>query len=482
MTVLTDSSLACRPRFATPRTSRPTLGPRVADVGAQIIGAPMMPWQRQVLDTAMELDADGRPAYRRVVLTVPRQSGKTTLQLGLFVHRALAWGSPQVMVYAAQTGKDARKKLIDPPNGQIPMLLRSPFRSLFRPRFTNGHEAILWRNGSRHTVAANTEKSGHGDTLDLGLIDEAFSQIDARLEQAMSPAMATRPDAQLWIVSTAGNEASTYLRSKVDAGRVNFGDTDSGVAYFEWSADEDVDIDDAREWYRWMPALGRTTTETFIRSELVSMRSEGNEDEWRRAYGNQWRAAGAGGAIDMRRWAASVDPGARLVDPVALAVDVTPDRSLSSLAAAGVGSDGRWHVELIKNAPGTDWLVERTAAVAARHQVVGVGLDPSSAAGSLVGDFVRAGIDPVLAKPRDMASACGRLFDVVTEDKLRHRGQSEVQDALVGARKRPLADAWAWDRKFTSVDLSPLVALTLALWVRMEVPAYDPLANFMPNV
>ena len=68
------------------------------------------------------------------------------------------------------------------------------------------------------------------------------------------------------IVSTAGNEASTYLRSKVDAGRANFGDTDSGVAYFEWSADEDVDIDDAREWYRWMPALGRTTTEAFIRS------------------------------------------------------------------------------------------------------------------------------------------------------------------------------------------------------------------------
>ena len=38
-----------------------------------------MPWQRQVADVALELDDAGRFAYPLVVITVPRQSGKTTL-------------------------------------------------------------------------------------------------------------------------------------------------------------------------------------------------------------------------------------------------------------------------------------------------------------------------------------------------------------------------------------------------------------------
>ena len=35
---------------------------------------------------------------------------------------------------------------------------------------------------------------------------------------------------------------------------------------------------------------------------------------------------------------------------------------------------------------------------------------------------------------------------------------------MKGATKRPLGDAWAWSRKNSTVDISPLVAATLALW------------------
>jgi hypothetical protein len=431
----------------------------------------MMPWQRRVLDVALELDPDGHPAYRRVVLTVPRQSGKTTLQLALFVHRALAWGTPQVMAYAAQTGKDARTKLTD---DQLPILKRSPFRPLFRPRLSTGHEAILWHNGSRHVLAANTEKSGHGSTLDLGLIDEAFSQVDARLEQAFSPAMATRPDAQLWIVSTAGGPQSTYLRSKVEAGRANYGDTDGGVAFFEWSADDDEDIDDPRTWQATMPALGITQSERMVRAELASMRAEGNEDEFRRAYLNQWRDKGAGSVIDLGQWAALADPSATIADPAMLALDVAPDRSSASVAAASRRPDGRVYVEVAEQFDDVGlvvpWLVERVAL----WRPAGLVVDPGSAAGSLLGDLGRAGIDPVLLRPRDMAAACGRFFDVVKAGGLRHRGdQPALVSALIGARRRSLSDAWAWDRKSPGADITPLVASTLAVWGVLEVPNVD---------
>src|SRR5258708_20886483 len=81
-------------------------------------------------------------------------------------------------------------------------------------------EAIIWANGSQHGIESTTEKSGHGDTLDLGFIDEAFAQRDSRIEQAFKPAMMTRPQPQLWVVSTAGTEASEYLRGEVDRGRL----------------------------------------------------------------------------------------------------------------------------------------------------------------------------------------------------------------------------------------------------------------------
>ena len=38
-----------------------------------------------------------------------------------------------------------------------------------------------------------------------------------------------------------------------------------------------------------------------------------------------------------------------------------------------------------------------------------------------------------------------------------------LRDAIRGAKSRPLGDQWAWSRKSSSVDISPLVAATLAL-------------------
>jgi hypothetical protein len=47
---------------------------------------------------------------------------------------------------------------------------------------------------------------------------------------------------------------------------------------------------------------------------------------------------------------------------------------------------------------------------------------------------------------------------------LRHLGQEELDAAVEGAAKRPMGDAWLWSRKNSTVDISPLVGCTLALW------------------
>jgi hypothetical protein len=64
---------------------------------------------------------------------------------------------------------------------------------------------------------------------------------------------------------------------------------------------------------------------------------------------------------------------------------------------------------------------------------------------------------------REYAQACGSFFDMCDQDMLRHLGTPELAAAVKGASTRPLGDAWAWSRKGSEVDISPLVSCTLAL-------------------
>ncbi|CAB4185329.1 COG4626 Phage terminase-like protein, large subunit [uncultured Caudovirales phage] len=461
-TSLPGSLIDCRPRFFTPRTDRPTLGGRVDEIAAAL-GQPLMPWQRLVVDTALELDDVGRPVYRNVVLTVPRQQGKTTLLLSLLIHRALAWSTPQHVTYAAQTGVAARDKFV---NEHVPMIEKSPFSSLMSVRRSNGHEAIEWANGSRHTLTAATEKSGHGSTLDLPVIDEAFAYEDARLEQAFTPAMSTRADAQLWVVSTAGTTKSVYLRAKVDAGRAaTTAGTSSDTAYFEWSAPDDHDPADPGTWWGCMPALGHTVTERVVRAAYEQMSSEGNLDEFCRAFLNQWRDGVVVEAlINDESWSACYDPVSRLLDPISLGIYVNPDRAFAAIGVAGGRADGLTHVEVAHHDRGTGWVVERVERMAREQYPASIVLDPGTAAGSLIPQLERAGLKLTLTSGADKAKACGSFFDAVTDRSVRHIGQLPLTTAATGATTRPLGDAWAWNRKNPTVDIAPLEAVTLALW------------------
>lgn len=123
-------------RFATPRRpERRTLGGHVAQIGEHV-GRPLLPWQRQVADVAFELLPDGRLAYRRVIVTVPRQQGKTLLTACVLALRAQ--DVDQRLAYAAQTGLEGRRKWRD---NWIPLL--TPLGADFN--MANGQETIAGR-------------------------------------------------------------------------------------------------------------------------------------------------------------------------------------------------------------------------------------------------------------------------------------------------------------------------------------------------
>ncbi len=299
------ASSPCKPRFATPATGRPNLAAGIAKT-AHLLGYDLMDWQHLVNGIATEQTPDGRFAYRQVVLEVMRQQGKTVDLLPMMLARALRRPGTQIS-YTAQTRLDARHRLLDT---WWPMIERSKLRRLIDVRRGSGSEAYVFRNGSLLGLVSGTQTSGHGDSLDLGVIDEAWAQDDDHLEQAMRPAMMTR-DAQLWVVSAAGTERSAYFRGKVEDGRARaeMGVTSNGC-YIGYSFADDEDPADPATWWRRMPALGITVSEETVRADYELMELS----EFRRAYGCQWPDVAKPGwdVIGKDEWGAAAVPQGRM--------------------------------------------------------------------------------------------------------------------------------------------------------------------------
>lgn len=428
-----------------------------------------MPWQQYVYDVAGEIDpATGCPAYREVIITVPRQNGKTAVLLTFMADRCVSdWGGPQRVLYGAQTGKDAKEKLVE---DLAPQLIASGLRSALHPvkplHQGTGNEKVVWRNGSLTKLLNSSDSSGHGKTTHQAQLDEVWKYEDNAAEQAALPSMNTVADAQLFITSTAGTDESTYLLSKVTLGRelVAADDTTSGIAYFEWSADPDADLDDPVAWRSCMPALGHTITEATVRHARRSMTDDA---EFARAYLNIW--PGGRGAdwllIPEGVWGAvqgdeETIPQGRL----SFALEVRPDRS----GAAIVAADPDGTVELVECRPEVGWAADRVIDLTQRHDGVAV-LDERSPAAPLVPTLEDA-CELVKLSTKDVVAACGGFFDKVADGALAVRPHPELTDSVAGARKRKVGDAWVWNRDPAGANAAPVMAASLAVHVAALAP------------
>lgn len=435
-----------------------------------------MPWQQHVADVALEIDPDtGEFAYDEVGLIVPRQSGKSTLILVIALIRALStkfFGPRQKVVYTAQTRNKAREKWEE---DYLPDLTSSRLAGYCSPHLGNGNEHVRFKNGSRFGIEANTEKAGHGSTLDLAFIDEAFSHVDERLEVAFSPAMITRRNKQLWWVSTVGwLGKSLYLEDKTARGRVEVeAGATSGLAYFEWSAHEDDPHDDPEVWRRCMPALGHTITEKAIWGEL--RKAKGKLAGFRRSYLNQWVAKDSDddvdAAVDLDQWhamATTADQVAERPSPVVFAVEVSPDRRWSTILMAGWGADGKRHVQVVETQRGTATVVDRLTELKAAWKPAAIVVNPRGPAGSLLPSMRK--MKPVKLGATEEAQGVAGFIDAVEQGALVHYGQRHLGIAVAAAGTKERGGSVVWDPTDPTVDISPLRAASAALHVLASKP------------
>lgn len=444
-----------------------------------------MPWQADIFDVAFELDpVTGMLWYSEIVIVVPRQSGKTTLVIPWGVHRCTTWPERQFMVYTAQTRDKALKKLVEE---QFYWINRSPFRRLLTPnrsgkilpRLSNGSEHLAWANGSRWSIDAPTEDAGHGDSLGLTVGDEIYAQRDARLEAAFLPATTAVPDAQSIWISTVGKakESSPFLWGKVEAGRnrVDLARMDPRfldihrTLYVEYSAPADADWLDPMTWWETMPALGYTTTQDKIAGFADAMQADDGAT-FRRAYLNQWRGdLGADWKIPRAKWQLRLDSDSQVSDLLTWVIDISPDRGWASIGVASLRPDGLIHIEVVDDGPGTDWLIEGDPdreLAGIRHLVNTHGGEvwyDHLTVGGLAPDLRDAGIHAEPIESRDVMVAAGNLKDHVLNGRVRHIGQTELDDALASAATSTFGDGWKWARGRSLAPITGLVSVSLAL-------------------
>jgi hypothetical protein len=434
------------------------------------MGRPLMPWQAQVADTALEVDESGRFCYQLVVVTVPRQSGKTTLigavleQRAATLLRARCW-------FTAQSGRDAVDWFL---NEHEP-LLASGFRGGYRLRRANGSEAVRW-SGSTGLVRPfpPTPEALHGKTSDLVVIDEpwAFDVVrGGQLEQAIVPTQATKPNAQVWKVSTAGDASSVWWLGTVEAGRaaVKAGRT-SGVAYFEWACSPDLDACDPVSWPVYHPAYGRTIGPESMQAALDML----GRDEFCRAYGNQWVSTLAR-VIPIDAWRRAAEDPVELPGPggMVLAWDVAVDRSDAAIVACWRDGSGVAHVEVADQRPGTGWLAERLSDLVGRWRPVCVAYDEAGPAVDIADVLIRGGLELVGLKVKEYTAACAGLLEALCapEPQVRYRPHPALDSAAGWAVRRALGDRWAWGRRQSSGSLAALTAMTVGVWATDHAPA-----------
>jgi hypothetical protein len=436
---------------------------------AELAGLFLDPWEKLCLTDGLGETAVGRWAAYRVALEVPRQNGKGAILEARELGGMFALGEKLIIHSAHEqaTASEHFRRILTLMEG-VPEF----DRRILKVVRGKGLEAIELRGGVRIFFKTRTGGGGRGFTGDLVVFDEAMILASAFMA-ALVPTMAARSmvgDPQLWFAGSAVDQEKTdhgveFARVRADAlaGAQR-------LAYFGWNlpydnpdAVPDEVLDDPAAWAQANPGKEIRISEQYIADERRALGRR--EFAVERLGVGDWPDPNPedGDGIALENWRLLADPGSVLVDPVCLAFDVRPNRAHSAIAAAGRREDGLWHVEVVDHRPGTGWLPERLAELAGRHHALSISCDKVGPAAAMLPQLHELGVKVVALGAQEHAQGCGMIFDAVEQRTLRHLGSRELEAAVKGAVKRALGDAWAWSRKSSAVDISPLVAVTLAL-------------------
>lgn len=435
---------------------------------ARLMGGVLQPWQRLVVNRATQyrwgVNLAGRRVrqyrYRTVLVSVPRQSGKTWLTGPVQLHRILT--RPGISTFfTAQTGHDAGKRMRE----LIAAVVSSPAGALVVPRFSNGSEGLtVPGTGSSLARFSPTPSSIHGDHPYLVTLDEIWkhsASLGQALLGAITPSQVTiRSEAQIWMISTKGTAQSDFMNDWLDRGHKG---QDPYLCLVEFSMPEGMDPYDPATWWAFHPALGNTITPEALASDTSLPYAE-----WMRAYMNTLTAA-ENPVIAIEDWdhlAGQPDQVPDLGD-LAVAYEVAPDSSCSAVVTAWQDED-LTYVRVLHQAPGTAWLPGYVRRLAGRWPGIRWVADGAGPARRVTDELTGDADQPLRVRALSYAErgiADGNLLDAILQTgTLRHDGSEVMRVAIANVALRTTNGVRLIDRDRSTAPVPSVIAASLAAW------------------
>lgn len=425
----------------------------------------------------MSVRPDGKWCHTDVGVMVSRQNGK-----GSILEALELWGlfiNEETIMHTAHNHKTSLEHF-----RRMESLIRTApelAAEVLRFSHNNNDQVIELRNGARLMFGTRTKGAARGLTIDRVVCDEAMYLTEEHIT-ALGPTTMAVPNPQIWFTGSAGTKESTEF-GRMRARAID--QTHPSLFYAEWSIDahndfctfDCVDHDDPyteESWAKANPTLGDRIAIDYIASKSIGMSREGFQQEhlgvgdWP-VDGNEWKI------ISGDSWNACADRMSEIVEPMVLAIDTTPDRKYSCISVAGLNQYDQVHIEITNDGEeydhkaGIQWVVPAILDMWKLIKPACVIIDKRGPASTFIDALTDGGVKVISPTATEYAQACGDFYSSVVPRKgeritLSHINQPPLNQAVAGADKRDLADTWAWSRRTSAVDISPLVAATLAMW------------------
>lgn len=397
----------------------------------------------------------------------PRRASKTTTILAVLLGRLL--NRPRyTVVFSAQSGTKSSELFrqwvteLELAQGFVP---RDQWP--FKVRLAAGSQGLTFDNGAQfkvlQTPTAKALRSGAADVVWFDESQEFDVELSAELKAGALPLMDTRDGAQLILSGTAGEIRAGWFWETLELGRAH----EAGVAILEYAAPDGTtqeDLDDEDLWCRVHPGIGTLTTLEKMRSRRKAFA----DPEWSREYMGLWPESAESAVIPSHVWAAAEVNRLPYPQSVAFGFDVSPNGSSAAIVAAWRDADGTAYVELIAHQSGSTWVRPRVVELATKYRAV-VGFD-TFGTNKVVEEEIQRSRTAAKSRLRPLAKgaaapSCVTFLRDLEAGALKHFGQDGLTAATAFATKRVWADgtSWAWGRKASGGDITPLVAATMAL-------------------
>ena len=484
-------------------------------------------WQALALEemlgrtTADPWAPGSRWATPEVGLICPRQNGKDAILEALSLAALFLWHQSFVHTAHRMSATDKAFARLQKLILQSPHLRKRLLQPVRGRGITTGmnNKGIHLQDGTEAGYVARSGSQGRGFTVPILILNEAWD-LTAEDITAQQPAQTTIPDPLMVYASSAPDQA-VHPNAEVLAGlRVRaLAGGDPDLAWIEWSADPHGKPGvGGRGPYRGSDPIERAAVErrhdeaAYARANPAYgiVRPDGTQGpsaaylhrtargpmpprsydvehlgigDWPVPEDDEWSV------ITEDQWGDLLDEESQLAGRLVLCPDITVDGTAAAVGVAGRRADQLAHVEVADDRPGVSWILPKIRKIRAEQPLAAAVLDPQGRAGELLQPLITAGFE--VAKPgervkpgktplylmtaREVAQAHGAFVTGATNTPttFRHIGQRSIADALSGATDRDLADAKAWARKGTSVNIAPVIAVTNALWALTALEATD---------